>query len=183
MKITYTGRNGEFPPEQQKKLDAKTAKIAKLLDGRRGEKEAHVILTTERHLHNAEITVNYYDHAMVGASSEADEFTAICSAMDKLEKQILKHRAKWRTKRTNGLDKSAISEDVSAGAEEAFEPPAAPTRVFRIAAAPDDKPMTVEEALLEIDQDRDYLVYRDAESDRVSVLLRRRDGNFDLIEA
>jgi putative sigma-54 modulation protein len=43
--------------------------------------------------------------------------------------------------------------------------------------------MTVEEALLEIDQDRDYLVYRDAQSDRVAVLLRRRDGNFDLIEA
>ena len=73
MKITYTGRNGEFPPEQQKKLDAKIAKIAKLLDGRLGEKEAHLILTTERHLHNAEITVNYYDHALVGASSEADE--------------------------------------------------------------------------------------------------------------
>jgi hypothetical protein len=29
----------------------------------------------------------------------------------------------------------------------------------------------------------DYLVYRDAESDRVAVLMRRRDGNFDLVEA
>jgi putative sigma-54 modulation protein len=183
MKITYTGRNGEFPPEQQKKLDGKLAKVAKLLDGRGGEKEAHVILTTERHLHNAEITVNYYDHAMVGASSEADEFTAICSAIDKLEKQILKHRAKWRAKRTNGLDKSAIPQTVTSGVEEEPQPAAAPARVFRIAAAPDDKPMTVEEALLEIDQDRDYLVYRDAQSDRVAVLLRRRDGNFDLIEA
>lgn len=180
MKITYTGRNGEFPQEQQKKLNAKIAKIAKLLDGRGGEKEAHVILTTERHLHNAEITVNYYDHTMVGASSEADEFTAVCSAFDKLEKQILKQRAKWRTKRTNGLDKTAIPADVTAAADQESAPPA---RVFRIAAAPDDKPMTVEEALLEIDQDRDYLVYRDAQSDRVAVLLRRRDGNFDLIEA
>jgi putative sigma-54 modulation protein len=182
MKITYTGRNGEFPPGQQKKLDAKFAKVAKLLDGRGGEKEAHVILTTERHLHNAEITVNYYDHAMVGASSDADEFTAICSAIDKLEKQILKQRAKWRAKRTNGLDKSAIPEAVTEGAEEP-EPAAGPARVFRISAAPGDKPMTVEEALLEIDQDRDYLVYRDAQSDRLAVLLRRRDGNFDLIEA
>jgi putative sigma-54 modulation protein len=181
MKITYTGRNGEFPQEQQKKLDAKIAKIAKLLDNRGGEKEAHVILTSERHLHNAEITVNYYDHAMVGASSEADEFTAVCSAIDKLEKQILKHRAKWRAKRTNGVDKSAIPADVNSGGEQESEAPAA--RVFRIPAAPDGKPMTVEEALLEIDQDRDYFVYRDAESDRVAVLLRRRDGNFDLIEA
>jgi hypothetical protein len=42
--------------------------------------------------------------------------------------------------------------------------------------------MTLEEALLEID-DRDYIVYRDAETDRLSMLVRRRDGNFDLIEA
>jgi putative sigma-54 modulation protein len=34
-----------------------------------------------------------------------------------------------------------------------------------------------------MDQSRDYLVYRDSETDRVSVLLRRRDGHFDLVEA
>jgi putative sigma-54 modulation protein len=43
--------------------------------------------------------------------------------------------------------------------------------------------MTLEEALLVMEGDHDYLVYRDAETDRVSVLIRRRDGNFDLIEA
>jgi hypothetical protein len=43
--------------------------------------------------------------------------------------------------------------------------------------------MTLDEALLVMDKNRDYLVYRDAETDRVSVLLRRRDGNYDLVEA
>ena len=42
--------------------------------------------------------------------------------------------------------------------------------------------MTVEEAVLEMDKTRDYLVYRDAQTDRVSVILRRRDGHFDLVE-
>jgi hypothetical protein len=45
----------------------------------------------------------------------------------------------------------------------------------------------VDEAGMEIDASRngkpDYLVFRDAETDRLSVLLRRRDGNFDLIES
>ena len=45
------------------------------------------------------------------------------------------------------------------------------------------KPMTLEEAVLEMDGDRNYMVYRDAESDRVQVLVKRRDGHFDLIEA
>ena len=43
--------------------------------------------------------------------------------------------------------------------------------------------MTLDEAMLEMENSRDYLVYRDSETDRVSVLVRRRDGNFDLIEA
>jgi putative sigma-54 modulation protein len=44
------------------------------------------------------------------------------------------------------------------------------------------KPMTIEKALLEMDRKRDYVVFRDSETDRVSVLLRRRDGHFDIVE-
>ena len=43
MKITYTGRQVELAPAQLKKLEARFAKIGKLLDGRR-ECEAHVVL-------------------------------------------------------------------------------------------------------------------------------------------
>jgi hypothetical protein len=32
-------------------------------------------------------------------------------------------------------------------------------------------------------KDDDYVVYRDAEKECVSVLVRRRDGHFDLIES
>ena len=55
-------------------------------------------------------------------------------------------------------------------------------RVFRVNHHRTRKPMTLDEALLEMDKDRDYLVYRDAETDRFAVLVRRRDGNFDLVE-
>ena len=41
--------------------------------------------------------------------------------------------------------------------------------------------MTLDEALIDIDG-LDYLVYRDTKSDRLNVLIRRRDGNFDLVE-
>ena len=55
-------------------------------------------------------------------------------------------------------------------------------RSIKVKPAQKRKPMTVEEAVLEMDKTRDYLVYRDAQTDRVSVLLRRRDGHFDLVE-
>jgi hypothetical protein len=43
--------------------------------------------------------------------------------------------------------------------------------------------MTLDEAVLELERDGDYVVYRDAEKNCVSVLLRRPDGHFDLIES
>jgi putative sigma-54 modulation protein len=176
MKITYTGRQVELAPAQLKKLEARFAKVGKLLDGRR-ECEAHVILSLERHLHHAEVTVNYFNHQLAGLGSSADLFTAIHSAIEKLEKQAVKQRTKWRD--TKRAPREAEEPAEPTGPEPEGEPE---RRVYRVNHHQKRKPMTLDEALLEMDKSRDYLVYRDAETDRVSVLVRRRDGNFDLIE-
>lgn len=185
MKITYTGRQVELAPAQLKKLENRFAKIGKLLDGKR-ECEAHVILSLERHLHHAEATANYYGHQLVGLGSSADLFTAISGAAEKLEKQAVKARTKWRdTKRQpHKATSEAETEQPASGRGIRVAEPEAETekRVYRVNHHQRRKPMTLDEALLEMDHGRDYLVYRDAETDRVSVLLRRRDGNFDLVE-
>lgn len=183
MKIAYTGRQVELAPAQLKKLEARFAKIGKLLDGRR-ECEAHIILSVERHLQQAEATVNYYGHQLVGVGSNTDLFTAIHSAAEKLEKQAVKARTKWRdTKRTPKAAATAPSEVEEAEVEEAESEPEPKRLVYRVNHLSKRKPMTLEEALLEMEKQRDYLVYRDAETDRVSVLVRRRDGHFDLVQA
>src|SRR5579885_1836270 len=166
MKVSYRGIPGELPPKVQEKLDAKFAKLSKLLE-RRGEKEAHVVITTERHLYKAEITIQFYDHQLIGIGSDADLFTAMSEAIEKLEKQAVKQRAKWREKRRDGEPESAGEEPA------AVSEPAREVRVFRVNHHERRKPMTLEEALLEFDG---------AERDCVSVLIRRRDGHFDLIE-
>jgi putative sigma-54 modulation protein len=179
MKITFTGRQVELAPAQLKKIEARFAKVGKLLDGRE-QTEAHVILSLERHLHQAEITVNYHNHSLVGEGSNADLFTAIHAAVEKLEKQAIKVRAKWRDTQRTPRKQTAT--------QQAPEPTAAPDpeverRVFRVNNHEGHKPMTLEEAIREMEKGADYLVYRDSESDRVAVLMRRRDGHFDLVEA
>jgi len=185
MKVTYTGRHAQFSPQQEKKVGRKFSKLAKLLDHGKGESEAHVIVTGQRHLQQAEITVHFYDHPLVGIGASADEFTAILGAADKLEKQVLKLRTKWRD--TKRGPKQAWSEEAPPGTPEPVagaigSDPGPEKRVFHVNRRAQQKPMTLEEALLAMEGDRDYLVYRDAETDRVSVLLRRRDGHFDLVE-
>ena len=178
MKITYTGRQVELAPAQLKKLEARFAKIGKLIDGKREERDAHVVLSLERKTHTAEATIHYYNHDLVGVGNSPDLFTAINLATDKLEKQCVKARTKFRDgKRVP--HKSAPEVETEKAAEADSEPE---RQVYKVKPAQKRKPMTVEEAVLEMDKTQDYLVYRDAQTDRVSVLVRRRDGHFDLVE-
>jgi putative sigma-54 modulation protein len=187
MNCTYTGKQENLHPKQKEQIDAKLAKIAKLLESSgKGEKQAHVILSQDKNHHRAEITLNYLDHTLVGEHLDADQFTALNLAVEKLEKQIMKVRDKRRdTKKgpREGWDKGAAANDILAA--EPTHPDALPAanngrpKVYRV--RPDGKPVTLEEALLLID-DEPYLVYTDAKTDRIAVLLKRADGNFDLIE-
>jgi putative sigma-54 modulation protein len=190
MNVTYTGRHGELPPDRQRKLDVKFAKLAKLIERKGADKGAHVVITTERHLTNAEVTVNFYDHSLVGVGSDSDFFTAVCAAIERTEKQALKVRAKWRDTKRGPKDKSVESapEPVETPASKNRKSAPGPTdeaedgRIFRVNHHERRKPMTLEEATIAIG-DRDYMVYRDTDRDRVSVLIRRKDGNFDLVES
>ena len=110
MKITYTGRQVDLTPAQSAKLTAEFDKVGKLLDNGRGEAEAHVVLSHERHLHNVEVTVPYHHHEFVGQGSDVDLFTAIHAAVQKLEQQALRLREKWRDgKRTPRKETEALT--------------------------------------------------------------------------
>jgi putative sigma-54 modulation protein len=195
MKISYTGRHEAFPPAQRVKFEVKLQKLSKTLD-RRGEKEAHVILTQERFLNKVEITVNAWDHRFVGVGSSTDLIVAAHEALDRLEKQTLKVRTKRRdTKRHPGKESDAAPRMVKAPAGSrskdgkgavplaSSNQKRSPKKVFRVDHGDGKKPMTLEEAMLEMEAAQDYMVYRDAQTDRVTVLMRRPDGHFDLIES
>lgn len=185
MKITYTGRQVELKPAQQKKLEDQFAKIGKLLDGKH-ESEVHVVLSLERHLNHAEATINLFGHQLAGLGLSPDLFTAIHGAAEKLSKQVLKTRVKWRdTKRTprkESVNGAAADGEAPVEVEETARPSPPPGAiVHHVDHHESRKPMTIEEALIDIDG-LDYLAYRDAGSDRLNVLIRRPGGHFDLIQ-
>jgi putative sigma-54 modulation protein len=191
MKITYTGVKQALSSKLQGKLDSKFGKLSKLLE-KRGEIEAHVVVTTVRHLHKAEITIPFYEHKLIGLGSDGDVFTALNEALEKLETQAVKNRGKWREKhrRTDSSAGKAPREAASDSKEQDrkgdrknSKSNGSPVNVFRVNHHDERKPMTLDEAMLEMDKKQDYVVYRDAEKESVSVLVRRRDGHFDLIES
>src|ERR1700693_2942067 len=116
MKVSYTGIKSGLPAKLQEKLDIKLAKLSKLVDGR-GEKQAHVVVTSERYLHKAEITLHVHNHQLVGIGSDSDVFKAISAALDRIEKQAAKEGAKWRgTLRRSDSIKVVSAKDAELGA-------------------------------------------------------------------
>jgi putative sigma-54 modulation protein len=184
MNVSYRGIKKELSPKLQEKLDAKFAKISKLVE-KRGEKEAHVVVTSQNRLHKAEITMQFYGHPLVGIASDADLFTALSGALDKLDKQAVKNGEKYRAKsrRSASGKESGNGDGELVGVVASSEGAKVAQKVYRVNHLDQQKPMTLEEALLEMTKDDDYVVYRDAEKECVSVLVRRRDGHFDLIES
>ncbi len=183
MKITYTGRQVELAPAQLKKLEARFGKIGKLLSGKR-ECEAHVVLSLERHLHHAEATIRYFNNQLVGLGSSSDLFQAIHGAAEKLEKQAVKARTKWRDNKraTRAPLEEPVAQPKPTGKKKAQPEPEPDRLIYHVENHKKQKPMTLEEAILEMDG-RDYLVYRDAKTERMVMLVRRRDGHFDMVEA
>ena len=124
---------------------------------------------------------------------------AICVVIGRTRHQMVqieiqeaaKQGAKWRdvTRRSEPMkaatarsapetaSKLAASAHKTAAAKAGPDP-----RVFRPSHHERGKPITLEEALLEMEDGRDYVAYRDADKQVVSILIRRRDGHYDLIE-
>jgi putative sigma-54 modulation protein len=183
MKITYTGRQVELAPAQLKKLEARFGKIGKLLSGKQ-ECEAHVVLRLERHLHHAEATIRYFDQQLVGVGSSSELFEAIHGAAEKLEKQAVKARTKWRDSKRGPREpiEETPEPPKAAGKKKAAPEPEPERLIYHVENHKKKKPMTLEEAVIEMDG-KDYLVYRDAKTEKMVMLVRRKDGHLDMVEA
>jgi putative sigma-54 modulation protein len=193
MKVTYSGKTNEFTPQLEKKVEAKLAKLGKMIE-HKGEKIAHVWHRQEKRLHKVDIKTEFYDHALIGYGSDTDLGTAVTQAMEKLDKQIVKLRNKWRdtqrdprgarAQKENGATEPKQAAAPAAGKPAKADVPkrAAQPRIFRVSFDESLKPMTAEEAMLVMDGKTPYFVYRDQDRSCLSVLFRRKDGHFDLIE-
>ena len=196
MNVEYTGRHYEITPAIRKEVEAGLAKIRKILSDKF---ETKVILVLEKRRHKAEITISPRNGPLVALAQAGDMSSAIGQAIEHLEKQAIKYKTKWRTKKRKPQDKwNGEAEVVMAQpANGKSLVPVAPILVHKfpalskstevhLAPASDSvamRPMTVEEAIKEAHfRDRDVFVFRDPKG-KVMVLHRRRDGKLELIEA
>lgn len=200
MNVEYTGRQYEVTNAIRKEVETGLTKIRKILGDRF---ETKVILAVEKHRHKAEITINPRNGPLVGLAQAKDMSIAVNEALDHLEKQAIKHKTRWQSKKrsarkneeVNKWNGHSVQEDVQTMVG-LSEKTAVPVMVHKYPAVAkttevhlvrsDDavamRPMTLEEAIKEAHfKDRDVFVFRDPKG-KVMVLHRAKDGKMQLIE-
>jgi putative sigma-54 modulation protein len=199
MNVDYTGRQFNITPKIRKVVEAGLAKLARIAGDNCTSK---VILSLEKQLCVAEITLTRRTKTLVGRGRSADMAVSIDEAIDHLEKQALKLSTRKRdTKRSE----KATWKSADAEPEESI-PAIAVSATRRVTAVPvvvhkfpartkvteahlipsQDAvallPMTLEEAVKECEfRDRGVFIFRDKKG-LLMVLHRRPDGKLELIE-
>src|SRR5271156_1566041 len=196
MNVEYTARKYQITPTIRREVETGINKVRKILGDRF---EAKVILAVEKRRHKAEITIDPPHGPIVGLAETADMASAVNQALDHLQKQAVKHKTKWLSKKRKAVKKfdGQLFDgklEVALGLEEtaAFSvlvhkfPSVARTTEVHLVHARDSvalRPMTLEEAIKETHfRDKDVFIFRDPKG-VLMVLHRTRDGKMELIEA
>lgn len=154
--------------------------------------EAHVVLTHERHVNHADITIHSGSWVLRGREKSEDMYASIDLAMDKIERQL--RRYKDRLKHHHGKDRVhhrqqfwnqvKVRYDVVQVAQPEEVPEELPaSRIIRTNEFL-AHPMSIHEAVMQMDlMNNDFLVFTNVESKELNVVYRRKDGHYGLIEA
>src|SRR5437867_4629186 len=170
MRVDITGRHVDITPPLRQLIDKSLAKIERLLNDR--AVSATVILTKEKYRHRTELVVHAKGDHMMSGNGEGNGWPlSVRKAAAKIEQQAYKLKSRWTE-----LKRKRDGAGASAAAGSPAIRTAAGPRIVRAVRYP-VKPMSVEDAALRLEGGPDtFVVFRNADTDSVSILYRRRDG-------
>jgi putative sigma-54 modulation protein len=179
MTIEILGRNVQVDDRVRRMAEKKLQKLGKFLAE---PIDIRVILSAGKHTHTAELRATHRLGVLTATEeTEGNFLEAIDRLLDVVEEQARRTHKKVVDKRRRGdrADRGSrwpveVLEQGSVGA--GAVPRVIETNLLHV------KPMTLEEAALELDIAADgFVVFRDSTNDRLSVLYKRKDQHYGLI--
>lgn len=174
MKITLRGKNIEITEAIEEKVSEKLSKLDKYFIVSENV-EAKVLVRTYPYGQKIEVTIPTEYVLLRAEVVDQDLYNAIDLVIDKLEGQIRKY--KTRLNRKSKDNKLAFNLASIKPLEEEEEDVLVKTKTIT------PKPMDMEEAIMQMELiGHSFFVYRDTETDAISIVYRRNDGDYGLIE-
>jgi ribosome hibernation promoting factor len=187
MATTIAGRHYEVTATIRDLITKKVSRIVdKLFDD---VIDVRVVLQVEKYRNICEILIKGKEHD-VKSVQESDESMqdAINQALDHVKRQAQKNRSTIRDHHRKDGSRNKTAEPVTQWAVQVLEPgrlrKAGKARLPRIIKTNNLPilPMTIEDAAESLDGSKnEFIVFRDLDNDRISVMYKRRDNNLGLI--
>lgn len=176
MELEFIARNTELTQQQRTLAQKKFARLSKYFNA---VLEARLTVNQERHRTGLDAFIRGKDFEVAASAETPDWATSLQEVVDRLEQQ-----ARRSKQRLTSRKRPRAMEGEAAGRVEAAEtepvrrgkPRVVETRHVPVV------PMSVEEAALQLESsDEDFILFREASSDQINVLYRRRDRTYGLL--
>jgi len=172
MQLSVKGRNLEITPAIRAYAEEKLSRLTRYLEN---IVAMHVVLSVAKHRQIAEVTLRVRDLTIRAEVESDDLYSSIDLVVEKLERQILRYKERIMAHAARGGNRGGRAATVVPVGE--AEPQVVKTKRFAV------KPSAVDEAILQMNLlGHNFYVFRNASTEEVNVIYRRRDGHYGLIE-
>ena len=175
MELTVRGKNLEITDALRAHAEKHTGKVQRYFDK---PVKLNVLLRISNMTKTCEVTAFVDGTILRGVEKSDDMYKSIDLVFDKIERQIHKYKTRLakKFKGRNVLNKQFIEQKDTIKQESEFEI----VRQKKFAMTP----MSPEEAILQMNLlGHNFYMFLNAEIDNISVIYRRDDGKYGLIEA
>ncbi|WP_244833673.1 ribosome-associated translation inhibitor RaiA [Clostridium sp. BJN0001] len=171
MQIKVIAKNIELTEALKDMVQKKIKKLEKYFES---DVEAKATLSVQKNSQIVEVTIPFNGVILRSEESTSDMYKSIDLVENKLEGQIRKQKTRL-ARRNNGSLKFAQIESMDL--KDADDGKLVKVKKFGV------KPMDTEEAILQMDLlGHNFFVFQDADTNKVNVLYKRKDGDYGLLE-
>ena len=171
MEILIRGTKLEITDSMKGYVKEKLSKLDKYLVDQKAK--ANVLVKVHNYLQKIEVTIPLKTLILRAEEEQQDFYAAVDLVINKLERQIRKNKAKLQKRDKMSTKEFNIDDIIPIEENEKI------VKRKKI----DVKPMNSDEAILQMELlGHDFYIYKDSETNNVSVIYKRKDGGYGIIE-
>lgn len=176
MQLDITFKNIESTDALKDYASKRLSKLDKYVDK---PSEIHAVLSVEKRRHTADVTLSADGVVINAVEITEDMYSAIDMVMDKLERQVKKHKEKSQAKKGQAHAQFEASEEAPApkAPRSRKKPKVSYQRGYFM------KAMSTDEAILQMGAvEEDFIIYQNADTKQINLVIKRADGTLSVVE-
>ena len=181
MQMQITGRHVEVTDDVRSYVEKRVKKIESIFNR---IIDLQLVIELEKNRYFAEIVLATAKATFHAQGETHDIFSSLDAVMDKIERQIRRHKERtkdWRHRKSR--DRAVMQLNDAATPEDFSSSPSVPSQIVSVPERFASKPMTVEEAVMQLrTSDELLLLFLNAETNQINVVYEQESRGYGWVE-